>query len=243
MLRTKDEILNDIENKLNDIEEGKHLNKLRLAGHEEIFDKLFDSSDGIETATNDLTAYQNDPDLDGFYTELNGIFGVINVISQDSAFGVFNDADAKPDPSTVSDPRESEMYLEMLRNKNVVRHVLLRAGLTLAKTMTPENKEEIEQAIKEERTAKPKQVLKGGIIKNDLLEIDKHEFDLDELKEQANADIYVPNTSNNTETKIVTLKVADQAGWDFELVKFICTYKRDKFSGKMEAWIIKPCEI
>lgn len=265
MLRTKIEILNDIEERLNDLvnkmkadtEENYQVNELLLSGFDKLNKKFLEPNKDLKQALKDLEQYENDPDLDGYYTDFSGVFGVMNVICQDYAFNSFN-GDNNPCAIVISDPCESEFYLENMRTSEVVRHVLKRAKLTNGDDLNKENYDKIKKAIRQMKAVDifkedaPKDVkpdnpiLSGGKIDEDRHElvIGKHAFDIDDLLKQASKSVYLPhNDYTKQQYKIRTVKVFDNApdaGNDAYLVRFYCGYIYQPYNNSLVANSVDP---
>lgn len=265
MLRTKIEILNDIEERLNDLvnkmkadtEESYQVNELLLSGFDKLNKKFLEPNKDLKQALKDLEQYENDPDLDGYYTDFSGVFGVMNVICQDYAFNSFN-GDNNPCAIVISDPCESEFYLENMRTSEVVRHVLKQAKLTNGDDLSKENYDKIKKAIRQMKAVDifkedaPKDVkpdnpiLSGGKIDEDRHElvIGKHAFDIDDLLKQASKSVYLPhNDYTKQQYKIRTVKVFDNApdaGNDAYLVRFYCGYIYQPYNNSLVANSVDP---
>lgn len=265
MLRTKIEILNDIEERLNDLvnkmkadtEKNYQVNELLLSGFDKLNKKFLEPNNDLKQALKDLEQYENDPDLDGYYTDFSGVFGVMNVICQDYAFNSFN-GDHNPCAIVISDPCESEFYLENMRTSEVVRHVLKQAKLTNGDDLNKENNEKITQAIRQmkavdifkedaSKAVKPDNpILSGGKIDEDRHElvIGKHAFDIDDLLKQASKSVYLPhNDYTKQQYKIRTVKVLDNApdaGNDAYLVRFYCGYIYQPYNNSLVANSVDP---
>lgn len=266
MLRTKIEILNDIEERLNDLvnkmkadtEENYQVNELLLSGFDKLNKKFLEPNKDLKQALKDLEQYENDPDLDGYYTDFSGVFGVMNVICQDYAFNSYENDDNTPSAAIISDPCETEFYLENMRTSEVVRHVLKQAKLTNGDDLNKENYDKIEKAIKQMKTTDafkddaPKAVkpdnpiLSGGKIDEDRHElvIGKHAFDIDDLLKQASKSVYLPhNDYTKQQYKIRTVKVLDNApdaGNDAYLVRFYCGYIYQPYNNSLVANSVDP---
>lgn len=265
MLRTKIDILNDIYKQLDKLvnemkaDQDKHyqVNELLLSGFDKLNKKFLEPNKDLQQALKDLAQYKNDPDLDGYYTDFSGVFGVMNVICQDYAFNSFNDDD-DPCAMVISDPCESEFYLENMRTSEVVRHVLKRAKLTNGDDLNKENCDKIKKAIMQMKTVDtfkedaPKAVkpdnpiLSGGKIDEDRHElvIGKHAFDIDDLLNQASKNVYLPhNDYTKQQYKIRTVKVLDNApdaGNDAYLVRFYCGYIYQPYNNSLIANSVDP---
>lgn len=250
MLRTKIEILNDIEERLNDLvnkmkantDENYQVNELLLSGFDKLNKKFLEPNKDLKQALKDLEQYENDPDLDGYYTDFSGVFGAMNVICQDYAFNSYENDDNTPSATIISDPCETEFCLENMRTSEVVRHVLKRAKLTNGDDLNKENYDKIKKAIKQMKTTDAfkddaqktvkadNPILSGGKIDEDRHElvIGKHAFDIDDLLKQASKSVYLPhNDYTKQQYKIRTVKVLDNApdaGNDAYLVRFYCGY-------------------
>lgn len=266
MLRTKIEILNDIEERLNDLvnkmkadtEKNYQVNELLLSGFDKLNKKFLEPNKDLKQALKDLEQYENDPDLDGYYTDFSGVFGVMNVICQDYAFNSYENDDNTPSATIISDPCESEFCLENMRTSEVVRHVLKRAKLTNGDDLNKENYDKIKKAIKQMKTTDAfkddaqktvkadNPILSGGKIDEDRHElvIGKHAFDIDDLLKQASKSVYLPhNDYTKQQYKIRTVKVLDNApdaGNDAYLVRFYCGYIYQPYNNSLVANSVDP---
>lgn len=266
MLRTKIEILNDIEERLNDLvnkmkadtEKNYQVNELLLSGFDKLNKKFLEPNKDLKQALKDLEQYENDPDLDGYYTDFSGVFGVMNVICQDYAFNSYENDDNTPSATIISDPCETEFYLENMRTSEVVRHVLKQAKLTNGDDLNKENYDKIKKAIKQmkavdifkddaQKTVKADNpILSGGKIDEDRHElvIGKHAFDIDDLLKQASKSVYLPhNDYTKQQYKIRTVKVLDNApdaGNDAYLVRFYCGYIYQPYNNSLVANSVDP---
>lgn len=266
MLRTKIEILNDIEERLNDLvnkmkadtEENYQVNELLLSGFDKSNKKFLEPNKDLKQALKDLEQYKNDPDLDGYYTDFSGVFGVMNVICQDYAFNSYENDDNTPSATIISDPCETEFCLENMRTSEVVRHVLKRAKLTNGDDLNKENYDKIEKTIKQMKTTDAfkddaqktvkadNPILSGGKIDEDRHElvIGKHAFDIDDLLKQASKSVYLPhNDYTKQQYKIRTVKVLDNApdaGNDAYLVRFYCGYIYQPYNNSLVANSVDP---
>lgn len=266
MLRTKIEILNDIEERLNDLvnkmkadtEENYQVNELLLSGFDKLNKKFLEPNKDLKQALKDLEQYENDPDLDGYYTDFSGVFGVMNVICQDYAFNSYENDDNTPSATIISDPCETEFCLENMRTSEVVRHVLKQAKLTNGDDLSKENYDKIKKTIKQmkavdifkedtPKAVKPDNpILSGGKIDEDRHElvIGKHAFDIDDLLKQASKSVYLPhNDYTKQQYKIRTVKVLDNApdaGNDAYLVRFYCGYIYQPYNNSLVANSVDP---
>lgn len=113
---------------------------------DELFNYMFNEDYyiiGMYEAAKALESYKNDEKLDGYTTDLDGIFGAIELVKQ-------YDLDRFGEVLTaLDDPEKLANMVEYIRGENLFNASLSRAGLDLSDEVTEKNILKFAAAAKE----------------------------------------------------------------------------------------------
>ena len=132
---TKDEIIEAMEN----------AEEYSADDFDELLSDLFDGDYyiiGTYEASEALATYKNDEELDGYKTDLDGVFGAIELVKQYELeqFGeVF---------TPLEDPEKLASGVEYIRGENLFNEALNKAGLDMDSETTEENLKKFVEAAK-----------------------------------------------------------------------------------------------
>lgn len=137
---TKDEILDELEN------------NIQYYDKNNCFDDLFNDSFnsdyyiiGTFEAAEALKTFKNNIDLDGYETNLDGVFGAINLVIQyeRDLIGKVN--------TEISDPEKLANMVSYIRAENVLNNILNSAGLSIDDEINDKNKKAFMAALNNEK--------------------------------------------------------------------------------------------
>lgn len=123
---TKDEIVETLENAA----------EYGASDFDELFNDMFNSDYyiiGAYKAAEALKAFTNDENIDGYKTDLDGVFGAIELVQQ-------YETDQLGETSTpLDDPEKLANMVEYIRGERLFNEALDDAGLDVDSTTTEEN--------------------------------------------------------------------------------------------------------
>lgn len=133
---TKDEIVETLENAA----------EYGASDFDELFNDMFNSDYyiiGTYKAAEALKAFTNDENIDGYKTDLDGVFGAIELVQR-------YESDQFGETSTpLDDPEELANMVEYIRGERLFNEALDDAGLDVDSTTTEENTRSFIAAAKE----------------------------------------------------------------------------------------------
>lgn len=132
---TKDEIIEAMEN----------AKEYHEPNFECLFDDMINSNDyiiGTYKASQALETFKNDEKLDGYETDLDGVFGAIELVEQ-------YESDQFGDVSTpLDDPEKLANMVEYIRGETLFYKALNNAGLDINSKATEQNTQKFIEAAK-----------------------------------------------------------------------------------------------
>lgn len=139
MLQNREEVLEDLKSKLQDYEGGN-------GDFDSFFQEVYnDDPDNIYTsqAKEDTESFENDEDMDGYTTMLDGVWGAIDLVKQ-------YETDELGQMQTKIEPCAIANMVDYIRASSVLYDVLEDAELDMNDDLSSENCEKVYKVIDED---------------------------------------------------------------------------------------------